>query len=194
MLRHLTNRPTCAAKIVAGETGDMRLSMAVNCGNPVVASLSCAGYLNAHINLSERPEDNEREKTARIVGIEARESETVHLKWPTVDLEIGDVVELRLLPDGEGNEPSEIRKSSESPDNLFSSTELAKELVNAVSDFEQRLREIAEKSKALESPEEHKKFTNALGSTVWQLGQNLLFPVYRRHKELIPQEWKGQIL
>lgn len=172
----------------------MRLSMAVNGGTPVVASLPCAGYLSAHINLSDRPQDNEREKTARIAGIETRESETVHLKWPTVDLEIGDVVELRLLPDGVGDEPSEIRKSSESPYNLFSSTELAKALVNAVSDFEQRLSEIAEKSKALESPEEHKKFTKAWGSTIWELGQNLLFPVYRRHKELIPQELKGEIL
>ena len=172
----------------------MRLSMAVYGGDPVVASLQRPGYLSAHLNLSDRPQDTERQKTVRIAGIETGETDTVHLKWPSVDLEIGDVVELRVLPDGEGNEPSEIRRSSESPYNLFSSHELAKELLQAVSEFEGRLREIAEKSKELEPVEEHKKFNRAWGSVIWELGQNLLYPVYRRHKELIPEELKNEIL
>ncbi len=172
----------------------MRLSMAVNGSNPVVASLQRPGYLSAHLNLSDRPQDNERKNTARIFGIETGETETVHLKWPSVVLEVGDVVELRVLPDGEGNEPSETRRSSESPYNLFSSPELAEELVQAVSEFEGRLREIAGKSKELEPADEHKKFNRAWGSVIWELGQNLLYPVYRRHKELIPEELKHEIL
>ena len=172
----------------------MRLSMAVNGGNRVVASLKSAGYLSAHINLSDRPQDSERKKTATIAGIETRENESTHLKWPIVDLEIGDVVELRVLPDGEGDDPSEVRKSSESPYNLFSNAELAKELIQAVSDFERRLGEIVGKSEELETSEEHKKFTRAWGSVIWELGQNLLYPVYRRHKELIPEELKNKIL
>jgi hypothetical protein len=28
----------------------------------------------------------------------------------------------------------------------------------------------------------------------WEVGENLLYPVYRRHKELIPEELKGEIL
>jgi len=172
----------------------MRLSMAVNGGNPIVASLPRAGYLSAHVNLSDRPQDNEHKQTARIAGFETHETETVQLKWPVVDLEIGDVVELRVLPDGEGTDPSEVRKSSESPFNLFSSAELAKELVQAVSEFEGRLGEITEKSKKSETPDEHKKLTRACGSVIWELGQNLLYPVYRRHKELIPEELKNEIL
>lgn len=172
----------------------MRLSMAVNGGNPIVASLPRAGYLSAHINLSDRPQDNEHKKTARIAGFETRENETIHFKWPSVDLEIGDVVELRILPDGEGNDPNEVRKSSESPYNLFSNAELAKELVQSVSEFERRLHEIAETSERLEAPDEHKKFTRAWGSAIWELGQNLLYPVYRRHKDLIPEELKNEIL
>jgi hypothetical protein len=132
--------------------------MAVNGSNPVIASLQRPGYLSAHLNLRDRPQDNESQKTVRIAGIETGETDTVHLKWPSVDLEVGDVVELRVLPDGEGNEPSEIRRSSESPYNLFSSPELAKELVQAVCEFEGRLRELAEKSKELEPADEHKKF------------------------------------
>ena len=172
----------------------MRLSMAVNGGNPIVASLPCPGYLSAHLNMSDRPKDNERKKTVRLDGTETGETETVHLKWPSVELKVGDVVELRVLPDGEGNEPSEIRRSSKSPYNLFSNAELAKELLQAVSEFEGRLSELLEKSKELEPADEHKKFTRAWGSVVWELGQNLLQPVYRRHNELIPEAMKGELL
>jgi hypothetical protein len=71
---------------------------------------------------------------------------------------------------------------------------LAKEVLQAVSQFEERLSKIVQKSKELEPAEEHKKFTQAWGSVVWELGQNLLMPVYRRHKELIPEEMKGELL
>ena len=172
----------------------MRLSMAVNGGNPIIASLPGPGYLSAHLNMSDRPKDNERKKTVRLDGTETGETETVHLKWPSVELKVGDVVELRILPDGEGNEPSEIRRSSKSPYNLFSNAELAKELLQAVSEFEERLSELLEKSKELEPADEHKKFTHAWGSVVWELGQNLLQPVYRRHNELIPEAMKGELL
>lgn len=172
----------------------MRLSMTVNGSNPVVASLPRPGYLSAHLNLSDRPKENERQKTIRFAGIETGETDTLHLKWPGIDLEVGDVVELRVLPDGEGNEPSEIRSSSESPYNLFSSPELARELLQAVSEFEGRLHEIAERSKQLEPADEYKKFGRALASVAWELGQNLLYPVYRRHKELVPEDLKNEIL
>jgi hypothetical protein len=175
-------------------TRNMRLSMTVNGSNPVVASLPRPGYLSAHLNLSDRPKENESRKTIRIAGIETGETDTIHLKWPSVDLKIGDVVELQLLPDGEGNEPSEIRSSSESPDNLFSRPELARELLHVVSEFEGRLHELAERSKELEPTDEYKKLARALGSVIWELGQSLLYPIYRRHKELIPEEQKNEIL
>jgi hypothetical protein len=63
--------------------------------------------------MSDRPKESEHSKNVRIGGMETGETETVHLKWPTIDLEIGDIVELRVLPDGEGDTPSEVRRSSE---------------------------------------------------------------------------------
>jgi len=144
--------------------------------------------------MSDRPKESELRKKVRIDGTQTGETETVRLKWPTLDLEIGDVVELRVLPNGEGDPPSEIRKSSESPFNLFSSTELAKELLQAVSEFERRLSELHRKSKETEPADEHKKFTAANGAVLWELGQHFLYPIYRRHKGLIPDEMKGELL
>jgi hypothetical protein len=171
----------------------MRLSMAVNRGNPIVATISGPGYLSAHLNMSDRPKDNENKKTVVLVGMETRETETVQLKWPSIELKIGDVVELRILQEGDGDEPAEIRRSSESPDNLFSTSEMASELVRAVSEFEERLGKLLEKSRQLESVDEQKKFARAWGNVVWELGQNLLSPVYRRHKELIPEALKNEL-
>jgi hypothetical protein len=175
-------------------TENMRLSMAVNGGNPIVASLPHPGYLSAHLNMTDRPKDDECIRTIRLAGNETRETETIQLKWPSVELKVGDVVELRVLPDGEGNDPSEIRSSSKSPYNLFSNAELAKEVLHAVSEFEARLSKLLEESKELEPADEHKKFALAWGSVVWELGQNLLHPVYRRHKELIPEALKNELL
>jgi len=48
----------------------MRLSMAVNNGNPMIASVAGPGYLNAHLNMSDRPKDNEDKKSVRLDGME----------------------------------------------------------------------------------------------------------------------------
>jgi hypothetical protein len=168
--------------------------MAVNARNPVTASLSGSGYLSAHLNMSHRPKEGVNNKSVRIDGIETHETETVRLKWPTFELQTGDVVELQVLPDGQGDPPSEIRSSSESPYKLFLSTELARELVQAVAEFERRLSELLRKSGEMEPTEEHKKFTAANASIAWELGQHLLYPVYRGHRELIPEELKGELL
>jgi hypothetical protein len=172
----------------------MRLSMNVNGSTPIVASVPGAGYLSAHLNMKNRPKENESGISVTISGTETKETETVRLKWPILDLKVGDAVELRVLPEGQGDAPTSVRRSSESPYNLLSSPELARELLNVISEFEQRLTDLRLKSQDTEPPDEYKKFESALATVAWELGQNLLYPVYRRHKELIPDELKGESL
>jgi hypothetical protein len=172
----------------------MRLSLTLNGTRRVVAAVDGPGYLSAHLNLHERPKDKDYSKTVRINGTQTLETETVRLNWPEFDLHIGDTVELRLLREGEGDAPSAVRKSSESPRNLFSHPELAIELLSVVSEFESHLMRLLEKSKTIESEDEHKRFSNAVGHVIWELGESLLYPVYRRHKELVPDELKGELL
>jgi hypothetical protein len=172
----------------------MRLSLRVNGSARSVASLRGPGFLSAHINLSDRPKDGEHLNTVRIQGSQTAETETTSMKWPSVELQVGDVVELRILADGDGDSPSEIRNLSESPSNLFSSAELARELLEVVSDFEKQLAGVLEKSEKTETAEEHRKFKLATGAVLYEVGQQLLFPVFRRHKNLIPEELKGELL
>jgi hypothetical protein len=172
----------------------MRLSLSVNNAAPVVASLSGDGYLNVHLNMHDRPKEGDYSRQVRAVGHETKENETVFLKWPTFDLNIGDVVQVKILPDGEGDAPSEIRRSSEAPSNLFTSADLAKEVLLAVSDFEQRLMQLVEKSEKIEPADEYKKFRRACGTVGVDVGNSLLYPIYRRHKELVPDELKSELL
>jgi hypothetical protein len=172
----------------------MRLSLKVNGSPRVVAALDGPGYLSAHLNLCERPKDNDYSKTVGVVGFQTLETETVRFEWPKFGLQVGDVAELSLLNDGAGDPPSAVRRSSESPQNLFSHPELARGLLSVVSDFESRLMQMLEKSKAIESAEEHKRFALAVGHVVAQLGDSLLSPIYRRHKELVPDALKGELL
>src|SRR6266851_8587788 len=137
---------------------NMRLSMTLNGATPIVASVPGPGYLSAHLNMKDRPNENESGISIAISGFETEETETVSVKWPILDLSVGDVVELRVLPEGEGNAPIRVRRSSESPYNLFSRTELAKELLQVVSEFERRLTELLRKS------EEWNRLTNTRNS------------------------------
>jgi hypothetical protein len=172
----------------------MRLSLKVNGSPRVVAAVNGPGYLSAHLNLCERPKDNDYSKSVRVVGFQTLETETVRLEWPEFDLQVGDTAELTLLDDGEGDPPSSVRNSSESPQNLFSHPELAREVLSMVSDFESRLMQMLDKSKTIESAEEHKRFALAVGYVVARFGDSLLSPIYRRHKELVPDSLKGELL
>ena|SRR5690242_7767706 len=115
----------------------MRLSLSVNGKSQYTASVRGAGYLNAHLNMQNRPKDSDYSRNIRIVGTETAETETVRMAWPTWDLDVGDVVELTVLPDdGFSDEPAELKNSSEAPNNLFSNAELATEVFNTVRGFD----------------------------------------------------------
>ena len=122
------------------------------------------------------------------------ETETGYLDWQELDLQVGDTVEIQLLEDGEGDTPNAVRRSSELPRNLFSRPDLAKELLALVSDFETRLMQLVDRSEKTESAKEHKTFATAVGRVMTELGDAFLYPVYRRHKELVPDELKGELL
>jgi hypothetical protein len=172
----------------------MRLALTINETPRVLAAVSGPGYLSAHLNLSNRPKDNDYSRIVRIVGVQTLGTETVRLSWPEFDLQVGDTVGLRLLDDGEGDAPSAARRSSESPENLFSHPELASEVLSVVSGFESRLMQMLDKSKNTESADEHKRFALAVGHVLVQLGDSLLKPIYGRHKSLVPDELKGELL
>ena len=172
----------------------MRLSLSVNGNRRIIAAVNGPGYLSAHVGLRDRPKDNDYSKTVRISGLRTLETETVSLDWPDLDLQTGDVLEFRLLDDGEADEPAVVRRSSESPSNLFVNVELAQELLKVVADYEKRLMELVNKSEKTETAEEHKKFTQAVGAVLYEHGRQMLYPIYRRHRELIPDDLKGELL
>src|SRR5690348_2250646 len=133
----------------------MRFSMSLNGSVPVTASLRGQGYLNAHLNMANRTKENDQSKKIRAVANETQEKETVYMKWPELDLKIGDVLEIRILSDGEGDPPSSRKSSSQPQGNLFSSSANAKELIEAVSDFEGRLFRLLDRTKETESAEDY---------------------------------------
>jgi len=158
------------------------------------ASLKGAGYLSAHLHMRDRPREGDRSGTVFIRASRIDETETTSMTWPEIDLTTGDVVRLELLPEGEGDEPAKVRKSSEADPNLLTGGDLAKEPFEAVSKFDKSLLGLLEKSKNSEPPDEHRKLQLAVGAVLAEVGQQLLYPVFRRHRELIPDELKGELL
>ena len=172
----------------------MRLAVVVNGVSQFIASLPAQGYLNAHLNMQDRPKEELSTPVLRVAGIDtSQETQNEHLEWGPISLAVGDVVQVQVLAEGDGDPPSRRSKSSESPTNLLSRPELAAEVVTLIADFDKRLVDLVNKVKEKESAEESEKFLHAAGHVIHSHGA-LLYPIFRRHKELIPEELKGELL
>lgn len=173
----------------------MRIEASVNGTKEFVASLTGAGYLSAHLNLADRPNEQRQERKLRVEGFDTNSpTETIFVKWPMVELSLGDVVELRVLEDGIGDPPVEQSRGSEDLSNLFASQALAEELLSACREFESGILELLLKSEQSEPENEHRKFKLAVGHVVSNLGDRFLYPVYRRHSALVPDDLKGELI
>lgn len=172
----------------------MRIAAFVNGTHLCTAGLSGKGYLGAHLNLALRETEDASERLLRLTGIETRETESTYVDWPSAALKPGDEVTLQLLETGETTEPTSVRPGSAAPTNLLSSEQLAADLLSSCSDFEARLHDVLAKAKANESAAEYEKLLRAIGEISAALGETLLYPVYRRHASLVPEQLRGEIL
>lgn len=173
----------------------MRIAVTLNGSAKHVAAIAGAGFLSAHLNLADRPKDGHVKRVLRVEGFDTNsDTETVSVKWPEIALSPGDVVQLHLSDEGPADEPVSRRSTTESPSNLFSDEELARELLSHCEDFERRLFELMQKAESIETPEEHNKFKHAIGHVVVDLGEHFLRPVWRRHPNLVPDSMRGERL
>jgi hypothetical protein len=97
----------------------------------------------------------------------------------------GKPFELQVLAE-DPEDPSEDANSAEPVTHLLTDKELAKELQRAVNVFEARLAQLVKRAEEREPPEEYANFKRAAGQVFSDLGERLLFPLYRRHRELTP--------
>lgn len=170
----------------------MRLSVAVNGLARLTASLAGVGYMKAILNMRNLRNDQDFGARLQVDAIDTSQAaENVRLNWQTIRLSVGDVVELRILEDGIGDPPTEQKKASEMPTNLLTQSALAKEVIDAVADCDKRLWELAVKAEQSEPPDEYEKFSRVVRRLIYEHGA-LLYPIFRRHKELIPDELRGE--
>ncbi|GFE87698.1 hypothetical protein [Steroidobacter agaridevorans] len=173
----------------------MRIAVALNGVAKHVAGVSGAGYLNAHLNLANRPKEHQVKRVLRVVGYDTnRPTETVFLDWPEIPLAAGDTLQLQVLDEGPADSPASRRTSTELPTNLFSDPGLAKELLALCEDFQGRLFQLMKKSETVEPADEHERFKRAIGNVVAEVGESFLRPVYRRHPDLVPDALRGERL
>jgi hypothetical protein len=170
----------------------MRLELTVNDGSPVRASLQSKGWLSAHLNLDIEPES---EKTSGKVFLDSidtsDEPNAVHSTWDVGNLAVGDRIQVRVLDDGEADPPTKIRRTSESPKNLFfQETETARALLSAIRSFDIALGEVLDRARVGEPEEEFKRIANAILKVSCEMDQRLIMPTLRRHPDLVEEAKK----
>jgi hypothetical protein len=165
----------------------MLLELAVNDGPSLRASLNRKGWLSAHLNVTIGADEKD-DATMSLTSIdETDEPNAVYSTWQAGKLSVGDKVEIRLLAVGEADPPTTVRRSSESPRNLFSDADQARRLLIAINAFDAELMGIMEHARAVEPKEEFDRIVQAIGAVVVEVDQRLISPTLRRHPELLDE-------
>ena len=94
-------------------------------------------------------------------------------------------IELQVLAE-EPEDLTEDVNADEPVTHLLTDKDTARELLRAVNVFEARLAQLVRRAEEREPPEEYANFKRAAGQAFSDLGERLLFPLYRRHRELTP--------
>jgi hypothetical protein len=166
----------------------MLLELAVNDGPRLRASLTQKGLLSAHLNVSIGTNENDAGTISLNSIDETDEPNAVYSTWEAGKLSVGDKVEIRLLAVGEADPPTTVRRSSESPRNLFSDADQARRLLTAISTFDAELAGIMEHARAVESKEESDRIARAIVAVVVEVDQRLITPTLHRHPELLEEK------
>ncbi len=164
----------------------MRLSVSVNDGPVIRASLVADGWLGAHVSLSQGMKSEEPTNRVWLCSTDTSdEPNSQHSTWDAVALNVGDKVQIEVLPDGESDPPSGFIRTSDSPTNLFSDVEQARLLLAAIKTCDAALSDVADRARGAEPDDEFRKIARAIGSVLVEIDQQLISPTLSRHPELL---------
>jgi len=172
----------------------MRLQVSVNNGVPVRASLQTEGWLSVHLNLSS---DDTGSVPGRLIvqAIDkSDEPNSTFSTWELGTLSIGDTAQIQVLDDGEADPPTAVRRTSESPKNLFSNVDQARQLLTAISVCDKELGAVIQRSKTVEPEDEYAKIVQAIGGIICDLDRYLIQPTLRRHPELLAEAKEKKLI
>jgi hypothetical protein len=109
-------------------------------------------------------------------------------------MSIGDTTQIQILNDGAADPPTEVRRTSDSPNNLFANVDLARELLTAISICDKELSRVLERSRSTEPKDEFEKIVSAMGSIIVDLDLRLIQPTLRRHPELTAEARERKLI
>jgi hypothetical protein len=165
---------------------DMRLALAVNDRPIARASLVTKGWLGAHVSLSQGVESDELTNRVWLNSMDTSDDpNTEHSTWDAVGLNVGDRIEIEVLPDEESDPPNSVSRTLDNPNNLFSDVEQARLLLAAIKTCDTALWEVAEQARGAEPEDEFRRLSLAIGSVLTEIDRQLISPTLRRHPELL---------
>jgi hypothetical protein len=172
----------------------MRLQVSINNGVPVRASLQAQGWLSVHLNLSSHDRDGGSGRLSVQAIDNSDEPNSTVSTWELGSMSIGDTTQIQILNDGAADPPTEVRRTSDSPNNLFANVDLARELLTAISICDKELSRVLERSRSTEPKDEFEKIVSAMGSIIVDLDLRLIQPTLRRHPELTAEARERKLI
>lgn len=175
----------------------MKLKISINGKKEIITCIDGYGHLGAHLNIYKHRKET-KPSSVFVSGHDTNEETvTKHYNWAERELKTGDKVEIEILTDSDveaSDEPDTTYLSSDEKYTLLENANLAKELKSMILDFEKNLFNMLDNVNDCESEDELKKYKRSLGKILMSNAENILYPLYRKHTDLIPDELRGKSL
>ena len=160
----------------------MQLTLRVNGERAIKGAVVRKGILSAGVMIIVPADGKEITAKASIRAFDGDSSE-----WRVENLSVGDKIEIEIVPGTEADPPTETKQSSKEPMLLFSEPDQARNALAAAHICNEQLQGILRAAGQTEPHDEAVKVQRAIAWLVQNLGAHLIYPIVRRHPDLLSE-------
>ena len=173
----------------------MKIRITINNKYLATTEVVGKGHLGAHINLDDKEGTDNPEMDISLGGYDTNDKkETKYLKWHGSELQAGDNITIEIMPEAQSDAPSEVRSSLTDKKTISTSEEQAEKILKAAYSCNEILNELLLELKNELQDSEYKKIVFGVGGVINEVFSSIAEPIYRKHPDKLPEEFKDMPL
>jgi hypothetical protein len=173
----------------------MKIRVTVNENYFVTSEVIGKGHLGAHINLDDKSGSGQPKAYIHVGGYETNDpEETRYFEWPSMVLDEGATLKIEIMPNAQADYPSKTRSSLKDKTVITATAEQAERILKVAYNCNELLNELLCELKNELSESDYKKLAYGVGSIINEVFSSVAEPIYRKHPNKRPDEFKDMPL
>ena len=175
----------------------MKIRISINGTKHLIAQVTGKGHLGTHINLDDKKGTGIPQVDIITSGWDTNESTvTKYSDWPRKELFVGDQMLINILSDdsNQRDEPERWSLSSDEGRTMIESPEIADHILNIAYNYNRELNQLLIDLKDKLAETDLKQLKRAVGYLLVENSERLIYPIYRKHPDKVPEEMKDMPL